>query len=58
MKSKAKAKIKDYIILTIVLIATVTFFYSTCAIAEEMNEWLVPLLVSMGVLWWFTEANK
>ena len=58
MNSKAKAKIKDYIILTIVLIAFVTFFISTCAIAQEMYEWLILLLASLGVLWWFTEANK
>ena len=58
MNSKAKAKIKDYIILTIVLIAFVTFFISTCAIAQEMYEWLILLLASLGVLWWFAEANK
>lgn len=58
MNSKAKAKIKNYIILTIVLIAHITLYMSICAIAEEMFNWLVPLLASFGVLWWFAEANQ
>lgn len=58
MKRKAKAKMKDYLILTVLLIAMVTFFISTCAIAEEMFNWIIPLLASLGVMMWFAEANK
>lgn len=58
MNSKAKAKIKDFIILTIVLIAIVTFLISSLAIIEEMYNWSVLLFTSLGVLWWFAMANK
>lgn len=58
MNSKAKAKIKDFIILTIVLIAIVTFYISSYAIIEEMFDCVVPLLTSLGVLLWFIKANK
>ena len=58
MNRRAKAKIKDFAILTVVLVASITFCISLWAIAEERLDCLVPFIASSGVLWWFAEANK